>query len=136
MKTILIDLNVILDYLNKRDGHEKALEIVIQCCLKKIRGYVCAHEITTLAYFLEKENKNNNENKKIITKILKMFEIIETNRILLEKALASNIDDYEDAVIVESAKEKNIDNIITRNIKDFKHSSIKALLPEEYVIIK
>jgi predicted nucleic acid-binding protein len=136
MKTILIDLNVILDYLNKRDGHEKALEIVIQCCLKKVKGYVCAHEITTLAYFLEKENRNNNKNRKIITKILKMFEIVETNRILLEKALASNMDDYEDAFIVESAKEKNIDYIITRNIKDFKHSPIKALLPEEYVIIR
>jgi predicted nucleic acid-binding protein len=136
MKTILIDLNIILDYLDKREGHEKALEIIIQICLKKVRGYVCAHEITTLSYFLEKESKDRNKNVKIISGILKMFEIIEINKTLLEKALFSNIDDYEDAVVAESAKEKEIDCIITKNIKDFKNSQIKVLMPEEYLAIK
>jgi predicted nucleic acid-binding protein len=136
MKTILIDLNIILDYLDKRDGHEKALEIIIQCCLKKVKGYICAHEITTLSYFLEKESKDKNKNIKIISGILKIFEIIEINKTILEKALLLNINDYEDAVIVESASEKGINYIITKNIKDFKNSQIKVLLPEEYLAIK
>jgi predicted nucleic acid-binding protein len=97
MKTILIDLNIILDYLNKREGHEKALAIIIQICLNKVKGCVCAHEVTTLSYFLEKENKDRNANIKIITGILKMFEIIEINKTILERALLSNINDYEDA---------------------------------------
>ena len=136
MKTILIDLNIILDYLNKREGHEKALEIIIQCCLKKIKGFICAHEITTLSYFLEKESRDKNKNIKTISGILKMFEIIEINKTILEKALLLNIDDYEDAVIVTSAGEKRINYIITKNIKDFKNSQIKVLLPEEYLAIK
>jgi hypothetical protein len=74
-----------IDYLDKRPGHEKALEI---------------------------------------------------NKTILEKSLFSNLSDYEDAVIEISAKEKNIDYIITRNIKDFKKSQIKPLLPEEYLAIK
>ena len=135
MKTILIDLNIILDYLNKREGHEKALEIIIQCCLKKIKGFICAHEITTLSYFLEKESKDKNKNIKIISGILEMFEIIEINKTILEKALLLNINDYEDAVIVTSASEKGIKYIITKNIKDFKNSQIKVLLPEEYLAI-
>jgi translation initiation factor IF-2 len=74
---------------------------------------------------------------KIISGILKMFEIIiEINRMLLEKALFSNIDDYEDAVVAESAKEKGVDCVITKNIKDFKNSQVKVLLPEEYLAIK
>jgi predicted nucleic acid-binding protein len=136
MKTILLDLNIILDYLNKRDGHEKALEIVIRCCLGKVKGYVCAHEITTLSYFLEKEHKDRGTNIKIISGILKMFEIIEINKTILERALLSNINDYEDAVIVESANEKNVDLIITKNIKDFKNSVKKVLTPEEYLAIE
>jgi predicted nucleic acid-binding protein len=135
MKTILIDLDVILDYLNKREGHEKVLEIIIQCCLKNVQGYVCAHEITTLSYFLEKENNDRKQNTKIISGIIKMFEIIELNKVLLEKALFSNSTDYEDAVIIESAKDKNIDYIITKNIKDFKNSPIRVLRPEEYLMI-
>jgi predicted nucleic acid-binding protein len=136
MKTIVVDLNVILDYLNKREGHEKALEIIIQSCLKKVKGCVCAHEITTLSYFLEKENKDRNKNIKILTGILKMFEIIEINKTILERALLSNMSDYEDAVVVESAKKKGADYIITKNIKDFKGSQIRALTPEEYLVIK
>ena len=136
MKTILIDLNIILDYLNKREGHEKALEIIIQCCLKKAKGFICAHEITTLSYFLEKESKDKNKNIKTISGILEMFEIIEINKAILEKALLLNINDYEDAVIVASASEKGINYIITKNIKDFKNSQIKVLLPEEYLAIK
>ena len=136
MKTILIDLNIILDYLNKREGHEKALEIIIQCCLKKVKGFICAHEITTLSYFLERESKDRNKNIKTISGILKMFEIIGINKTLLEKALLLNINDYEDAVMVASASEEGINYIITKNIKDFKNSQIKVLLPEEFLAIK
>jgi predicted nucleic acid-binding protein len=136
MKTILIDLNIIIDYLDKRSGHEKALEIIIQCCLKKVKGYLCAHEITTLSYFLGKNVKDRTKNIKIISVLLKIFEIIGINKTILEKALFSDMSDYEDAVIEMSAKEKNIDYIITRNIKDFKKSQIKSLLPEEYLAIK
>jgi predicted nucleic acid-binding protein len=136
MKTILVDLNIIIDYLDKREGHEKALEIIIQCCLKKATGYVCAHEITTLSYFLDKNVKDKNKNIKIISGLLKIFEVIEINKAILEKSLFSDLSDYEDAVIEISAKEKNIDCIITRNIKDFKKSRVKALLPEAYLAME
>jgi predicted nucleic acid-binding protein len=133
MKSILVDLNVILDYLDKRPGHEKALEIVIQSCLKKVTGFVCAHEITTLSYYLEKNARDRNKNIKILSGIMKMFTIIEVNEKILNAALHSGLTDYEDAVIEVSAMEKAVDYIITRNIKDFKNSTIKALLPEEYL---
>ena len=97
---------------------------------------ICAHEITTLSWFLEKESKDKNKNIKTISGILEMFEIIEINKAILEKALLLNINDYEDAVIVASASEKGINYIITKNIKDFKNSQIKVLLPEEYLAIK
>jgi len=133
MKTILIDLNIILDYLQDRDGCEKAGELFAKCFQGKLKGYVCAHEITTLAYFLGKTRKNRTENMKIISRILQIFDVIEIDKTILEKAVLSNITDFEDAVIVESAKEKKIDSIITRNIKDFKNSQIPAVTPEEYL---
>jgi predicted nucleic acid-binding protein len=68
MKSILIDLNTIIDYLDKRPGHEKALEIIIQCCLKKVNGYLCAHEIAALSYFLDKNVRDRNKNNFCIIK--------------------------------------------------------------------
>ncbi|MCL2480857.1 MAG: PIN domain-containing protein [Spirochaetaceae bacterium] len=136
MKTILVDLNIIIDYLADRNESEKAGELFAKCFQKKLKAFVCAHEITTLAYYLGKIRKNRIENIKIISQILKIFDVLEINKTILEKAVVSNIADFEDAVIVESAKEKKIDYIITRNIKDFKNSSIPAILPEEYLTRK
>ena len=133
MKTILVDLNIILDYLEDREGSDKAGEILTKCFQREVRGYVCAHEITTLAYFLLKTRKDRTGNMKIISRILQIFDVIETDKAVLEKAVLSNIADFEDAVIVESAVMKKADCIITRNIKDFKNSPIPAMPPEEYL---
>ena len=52
MKKVLIDLNIILDFLNKRNFHEEAANIINMCVEKKLFGFIAAHEITTLSYFL------------------------------------------------------------------------------------
>jgi len=58
LKKILVDLNIILDFLNKRNFHLEAAQLVDMCVEKKLSGYMCAHEITTLSYFLFKEQKD------------------------------------------------------------------------------
>jgi len=66
---------------------------------------------------------------------MKRFTVIEINEELLNKALNSKIDDFEDVVIEVSAIDRNADYIITRNIQDFKKSIIPAKTPEELVLI-
>jgi hypothetical protein len=66
---------------------------------------------------------------------MKHFTVIEINEKLLNKALSSEVDDFEDAVIAVSAVERNADYIITRNIKDFQKSIIPIKTPEELLIL-
>ncbi|MCL2176113.1 MAG: PIN domain-containing protein [Treponema sp.] len=131
MKNIVIDINILMDFLFKRTGHEKVLEIFINCTTGIINGFVCAHEITTLYYFLNKSIKD--KIRISLSGIMNQFKIIEINEIILDKSLYSEIDDYEDAVIEVSASMNNIDYIITRNIKDFKKSKVKAITPDELI---
>ncbi|MCL2381389.1 MAG: PIN domain-containing protein [Treponema sp.] len=133
MKTILVDLNIILDYLEERGGCERAGELIAKCFQGELKGYVCAHEITTLAYFLGKTRKKRTENMNVISRILQIFDVIEINKPILEKAVLSTIADFEDAVIVESAIAKKIGCIVTRNTRDFKNSPVPAMPPEEYL---
>ena len=133
MKKILIDLNVLLDFLNKRNDHFEAAKIVDLCIKKKIKGYICAHEVTTLAYFLTKEEKYNNQLKSIINRILDIFLTISITETILREALDSRIKDYEDAVIESSCLKNEIDYIVSKNLKDFKNSRIKAISPKEYI---
>jgi predicted nucleic acid-binding protein len=131
MKNTVIDINIFMDFLFKRQGHENVVEIFKYCMRGSIKGFICAHEITTLYYFLEKAEKDKSKTKKVISRLMKRFTVIEINEELLNKALNSKIDDFEDAVIEVSAIDRNADFIITRNIKDFKGSVIPAKTPEE-----
>ncbi|MCL2272830.1 MAG: PIN domain-containing protein [Treponema sp.] len=135
MKNIIIDINILMDFLFKRTGHEKVLEIFISCTTGVLKGFVCAHEITTLYYFLNKSIKDKNKIRISLSGIMNQFKIIEVNKIILEKSLYSEIDDFEDAVIEVSASMNNIDYIITRNIKDFKKSKVKTITPDELIAI-
>ncbi len=135
MKKILIDLNIILDFLNKRNYHEEAAHIIDLCVRGLAAGFVCAHEITTLSYFLLKEHKDKPKVIQAITAIMNMFTIISTDETVLRDALLSKITDYEDAVIEASSIKNNIDFIITRNISDFKHSRVQAYTPEQFLVL-
>ncbi len=122
MKKVLIDLNIILDMLNKRMDHEPALAIFDLFVKKRIKGYICSHEITTLSYFLEKQKYDILKRNKIINNLLDHLSVLTAHEKILRKALVSEIDDYEDAVIDELALNEKIDYIITRDLKDFKKS--------------
>ncbi|MGM0411443.1 MAG: PIN domain-containing protein [Bacillota bacterium] len=135
MKKITIDLNVILDFLNKRNKHIQAAKIMEYCHDNQVQGYICAHEITTLAYFLMKNYNNSDKVKSVINEFLDLFKIIPVSETTLRRALNSKINDYEDAVIDISSQENEIDFIVTRNLEDFKESNIKTVTPSEFIAI-
>jgi predicted nucleic acid-binding protein len=135
MKNAVIDINIFMDFLFKRQGHESVVEIFKFCMKGNIKGFICAHEITTLCYFLDKVEKDKSKTKKVVSRLMKRFAVIELNEDLLNRALNSEIDDFEDAVIEVSAIDRNVDYIITRNIKDFKKSIIPAKTPEELILL-
>jgi predicted nucleic acid-binding protein len=132
MKKILIDLNIILDFLNKRNFHHEAALLINMCVEKKVSGYICAHEVTTLSYFLLKEHKDKNKVINTITALLDIFNVISIDESILRDSLISPITDYEDAVIEVSSMKINIDYIISRNISDFKLSRIPTYTPEQF----
>jgi len=122
MKKALIDLNIILDMLNKRKDHEAALAVYDLCIKKKIKGYISSHEVTTLSYFMEKAKYNKSKRNKVIQSLLENLSVLSVNESILKNALESEIPDYEDAVIDELALREKLDFIITRDLKDFKKS--------------
>ena len=135
MRKITIDINVLLDFLNKRNKHQQAAQIIELCSTNKIQGYLCAHEITTLAYFLMKYNNDSQKVKSVLSEFLDIFKIIPITETILRRAMNSKINDFEDAVIEVSSFENEIDYIVTRNLNDFKKSNVKSLSPAEFLAI-
>jgi hypothetical protein len=112
-----------------------AIKIFNLCVNKKMKGHICSHEITTLAYFMEKEKYNSNKRNRIIIRLLNNLEVLTADKKILRNALESEIDDYEDAVIDEIAINESIDFIVTRNLKDYKKSKNKIVNALEMVKI-
>ena len=50
-------------------------------------------------------------------------------------ALASAVNDYEDAVIERTALKADMDYIITRNVKDYQDGMVKAILPDDFIAL-
>ena len=65
--------------------------------------------------------------------LLDTFEVSPGNRDVLRSALKLDMKDFEDAVQIASAQAAELDFIITRDIKDYEKSPVKALSPAGFV---
>jgi hypothetical protein len=51
------------------------------------------------------------------------------------KAISSEISDYEDAIMVETAIRSEMDCIVTRNMKDYANASITVYEPDALIAL-
>lgn len=130
---ILVDTNVLLDYLLCREPFEQdARRIIFACKQKKVIACIAAHSISNMFFILRKEFSVE-ERRGILTSLCQLFEIegIDKNKIL--EALANeNFSDFEDCLQMECALAFKADYIVTRNVNDFKGSKIPCLEPGEF----
>jgi len=128
---VIIDTNVVLDVLLARTRFvESASRVFALVEQSKIEASLCATTVTTVHYLLT-QSLSRDEGRRALRGLLELFEIAPVNRPVLEGALQSKIADFEDAVVEQAGRLAGAEAIITRNTKDFRHSSVKALDPAE-----
>jgi len=101
----------------------------------KLRGYLAAHTILNVFYITRKDFSV--EERGDLSRLLcDRFEIIGIERKQILGALdIPDFKDLEDSLQMECANEKGLDYIITRDIKDFKDSTITAISPEKFLYL-
>jgi len=130
---VIVDTNVVLDVLLARSPFVKpAASVFALVEQSKIEGALCATTLTTVDYLLS-QSLPLVQARQIIRDLLQLFEIAPVNRSVLERALDSRVEDFEDAVLEQAGRLSGAEAIITRNTKDFRKSSIKALDPTEFL---
>ena len=133
---VLVDTNVLLDYLlNREPFSEHARKIILSCKEKKIQGCIAAHSISNMFFILRKEFSVE-ERKAILTDLCLLFTVEGIDRFKLLSALKNeDFKDFEDCLQMECAKSFQADYIITRNIDDFKNCQIACMTPEKFCIL-
>lgn len=128
---ILIDTNVILDVLCGRPGFvDDSLKVFRYCEANKITGCVSALSIPNIMYIMRKE-LDNEKIKDILNTLTLLFTIVDLRESDLIKGADLDFSDYEDALQSVCASRVKANYIVTRNIKDFKNSSVPAIKPSE-----
>ena len=131
---ILFDTNVVLDLLLDRKTHsEDAARLFASLGTPRVFGYLCATTVTTIHYLAGKVIGSRRAAEEI-EHLLSLVEVAPVNRSVLESALRSKLDDFEDAVLAESARQANVEAIVTRNLKDFRSSLVPAYSPKEMLM--
>ena len=129
---ILVDTNIILDYLLEREPYgEQARTIIKSCQQRIITGCITAHSVTNIFYILRKDFTIK-ERREILLNICKIFYVEGIDNHKLRNALANdNFADFEDCLQMECAKNFHADYIVSRNLSDFKNSDILCIGPEK-----
>ena len=126
---VMIDLNVILDVLQKRDPfYETSAALLAAAETGHIQGYIAAHGVTTLFYLIQK-GKSSSEARATITNLLQFLKIGPVDQTTIEQALNLDYRDFEDAVQMMSAVQCKADYLITRNIKDYQPALLPVVQP-------
>lgn len=136
MKKLFLDTNIIVDLIADRKPFSKyAIQIFQKAEVKEVQLYTSSHSIATTHYLLKKY-LGEKELRDTLFNLLDYLIVISVDVDILKKGLRSTHRDFEDAIQILSASSiENMDYIVTRNTKDFKTSEIKALNPDEIVII-
>lgn len=134
MTNILLDTDIILDFFFDRKPYsEHSANVLSLCESNEIKGFITPVILSNLYYLL----RQSSTHEKVIDKLSQLISITEVlliDRNSIIHALNSNFNDFEDALQNFSAEcNGNISLILTRNLKDFKNSSLGVMTPENYL---
>lgn len=133
---ILIDTNILLDYLLTREPfYEMAREVVCACTEGKTKGCIAAHSVSNMFFILRKDY-NAEERREMLIQLCTIFDVEGIDKNKLTAGLQNaDFTDFEDCLQMECAKAYGAEFIVTRNIVDYKLSEIKAILPQDFLAL-
>ena len=131
---VLIDTCVIVDALQSRQPFaEDAQKLFLLAANQKFIGCITAKSVTDIYYLSHRYTHDDRESREILKKLFTLFDVLDTAGTDCRYAISSAVSDYEDAVMIETAKRERIDMIVTRNTRDYTKSPIPVYTPRELI---
>ncbi|NET55263.1 MAG: PIN domain-containing protein [Symploca sp. SIO2E6] len=132
---VLIDTNIILDFLLQREPFFQDAELLFQAIDSgKIVGYATASTLTDIFYIARRHTQSIEQARQAVSLTLTAMEICSVNRAVLESAFGSGLADFEDAIQIACAVSQRVDAIVTRDMQGFISSSVPVLSIQEIII--
>ena len=132
-KRVFIDSDVILDLLCKREPfYPYAAELFTLGDTKKIE-LVTTSIVFANVFFILRKILGIEKAKELLRKLRIMVGVIPAGEKIVDLALNSQFNDFEDGLQYFTARENGIKVLVTRNIKDYKENDVIIQTPQEYL---
>jgi len=133
MKQVFVDSDILLDVILNRPAFYNSASKFLSLANKG--SYNCCTSVHTLlnVHYVTKKHLGAKIAKEAIELLIEQLQIITEDLSIIKQAISSNFSDFEDATQFFAAKDVGADFIITRNIKDYKHSTIPVLTAEQFL---
>jgi len=129
---VLLDTNVVIDYLLEREPFVDDAEEVIRYTVDyESNPAMSASAVTDVFYVISRYTKSRDASIKLLDKLLFYVRVVDTLANDVYCALGSDMEDYEDAVVAQVALSGRFDYIVTRNTRDYKYGPVPAITPKE-----
>jgi predicted nucleic acid-binding protein len=130
---VLIDTNVIIDYLADREPFADHAEKIIELCERgELIGLTTASAATDIYYILRKQVGHEQTLEHLRT-LFTVFGIVDVGKNDLLRAIELDMPDFEGALVSQCAKRAKAEQIVTRNIQGFLQSPISPVTPEDFL---
>ena len=130
---ILIDTDVLIDVAMDRHPFSEASAGVLDLVeMGYERACIAWHSISNLYYLMTARHKGFST-REFIVDLTHIVDVAATNAEGVRYAASLPMRDFEDAMQVAAARACGATMIVTRNLKDYKHSPIPAVSPADAV---
>jgi predicted nucleic acid-binding protein len=133
MMRVLLDTDVVLDYLLGRQPFAQAAAVIWKAAENKNFEAFISVITPVNVYYIARKLKGDQQARLLVSGLLDVCEIALTNRNDLKRALTLPISDYEDAVQAAGAYAMDLDAIVTRNVGDNVDITLRIFSPEDFV---
>lgn len=132
MTTLFLDTNIVIDLLEKREPFcYDAVRLFTMAYKREVRLLVSPMTYATASYLLGKHGTEGI--RYLLSNLRQLTQVTTANERNVDDALASQFEDFEDALQYYSAQQAKAEVIITRNGKDFANSQIPIMTAGEYL---
>jgi len=135
--TVLIDTNVMLDYVMKREPFaQDALNCLEKLISGKAKVYLTTGTITDINSVARRTLHDAAAATGVTAKLLNAFQIVGIDKADCVKALDVSMDNFEDALVSICATKAKADYIITQNTKHNGQSPVPSISPTEFLKVQ
>ncbi len=134
MKKLLVDTNIVIDLLSRREPFfEEAAELFSLADKKQVELSVSFLTIANTSYALLRQ-MDSKKAKSVLRKLKLILKILPLDDKAIGLALNDEtFSDFEDGLQYFTAIEHEQELIITRNLKDFKNSKLPAMTAKQFI---